>query len=86
MPSQAMLDQVTLTVNGVPVVVPSASSVAVAMMIAGQACRTSVTGEPRGPLCGMGICFECRLTIDGKVHCRSCQVMCEQGMEVNTEK
>jgi sarcosine oxidase subunit alpha len=81
-----MLDQVTLTVNGVPVVVPSASSVAVAMMIAGQACRTSVTGEPRGPLCGMGICFECRLTIDGKVHCRSCQVMCEQGMEVNTEK
>lgn len=22
--------------------------------------RTSVSGEPRGPLCGMGVCFECR--------------------------
>jgi aerobic-type carbon monoxide dehydrogenase small subunit (CoxS/CutS family) len=79
-------DQVTLTVNGMPVVVPLASTVAVAMMIAGQACRTSVNGEPRGPLCGMGICFECRATIDGKVHCRSCQVLCEPGMEVKTEK
>jgi D-hydroxyproline dehydrogenase subunit gamma len=86
MPSSVASDQVTLTVNGAPVVVPFAATVAVAMMIAGQACRTSVNGEPRGPLCGMGICFECRVTIDGKVHCRSCQVLCEQGMEVNTEK
>ncbi len=86
MSSQAVLNEVTLTVNGVPVVVRSAATVAVAMMIAGQACRTSVNGEPRGPSCGMGICFECRVTIDGKVHCRSCQVLCEEGMEVNTEK
>ncbi len=86
MPSQGALNEVTLTVNGVPVVVQSAATVAVAMMIAGQACRTSVNGEPRGPLCGMGICFECRVTIDGKIHCRSCQVLCEPGMEVNTEK
>ena len=27
---------------------------------------TSVTGEPRGPLCAMGVCFECRVTIDGR--------------------
>jgi aerobic-type carbon monoxide dehydrogenase small subunit (CoxS/CutS family) len=86
MPSPVESDQVAVKVNGVPVVVQSASTVAVAMMIAGQACRTSVNGEPRGPLCGMGICFECRVTIDGKVHCRSCQVLCEQGMEVSTEK
>jgi D-hydroxyproline dehydrogenase subunit gamma len=86
MPSPAVLNEVTLTVNGVPVVVQAASTVAVAMMIAGQACRTSVNGEPRGPLCGMGICFECRAIIDGRVHCRSCQVLCEPGMEVNTEK
>ncbi|MFZ0816998.1 MAG: (2Fe-2S)-binding protein [Candidatus Sulfotelmatobacter sp.] len=86
MPSPVLSDQVTLTINGMSIVVPSAATVAVAMMIAGQACRTSVNGEPRGPLCGMGICFECRVTIDGRVHCRSCQVLCEQGMEVNTEK
>ncbi|MFZ0292286.1 MAG: 2Fe-2S iron-sulfur cluster-binding protein [Candidatus Sulfotelmatobacter sp.] len=84
--SPVVPDQVTVTVNGVPVVVPSVSTVAVAIGIAGQACRRSMNGEPRGPLCGMGICFECRVTIDGKPHCRSCQVLCEQGMEVDTGK
>ena len=39
-----------------------------------EVCRTSVTGEPRGPLCGMGICFECRTTVDGREHVRSCQL------------
>jgi hypothetical protein len=81
-----MLSQVTVTVNGAPVVVPSGATVAVAVVLAGQACRVSVSGEPRGPLCGMGICFECRVMIGGKAHVRSCQVLCEPGMEVNTEK
>jgi D-hydroxyproline dehydrogenase subunit gamma len=80
-----MLDQITVAVNGIPVVVPSGTTVAVAMVIAGQACRTSVSGEPRGPLCGMGICFECRVDIGGIPHRRSCQVLCEQGMQVTTE-
>lgn len=79
-----MSEQVTVAVNGLPVTVPLGTSVAVAMMIAGQACRTSVNGLPRGPLCGMGICFECRVTINGQPHCRSCQILCEAGMEVRT--
>jgi predicted molibdopterin-dependent oxidoreductase YjgC len=81
-----MHSQVTVTVNGAPVVVPSGTTVAVAIVMAGQACRMSVSGEPRGPLCGIGICFECRVAIDGNPHVRSCQVLCEQGMEVATEK
>ncbi|MFZ0864981.1 MAG: 2Fe-2S iron-sulfur cluster-binding protein [Candidatus Sulfotelmatobacter sp.] len=81
-----MLSQVTVTVNGSPVLAPPGATVAVAVAIAGQACRTSVTGEPRGALCGMGICYECRVTINGKPHCRSCQVLCEAGMEVKTDE
>ncbi|MBZ5679841.1 MAG: (2Fe-2S)-binding protein [Acidobacteriia bacterium] len=81
-----MPSQVTLTVNGAPVAVPLGATVAVAMAIAGEACRTSVTGEPRGPLCGMGICFECRVTINGRPHCRSCQIECETDMEVRTDQ
>ena len=81
-----MPNEVRLTVNGSPVVVLEGSTVAVAMMIAGQACRTSVSGEPRGPLCGMGICFECRATINGKQHSRSCQIVCEPGMDVRTDE
>ena len=38
--------------------------------------RRSVTGEPRAPLCGMGVCAECRVTIDGRVQL-SCQVETE---------
>jgi sarcosine oxidase subunit alpha len=79
-----MLSQLTVTVNGAPVSVPSGTTVAVAVVLAGQACRMSVSGEPRGPLCGMGICFECRVAVDGSPHVRSCQTMCEQGMQINT--
>jgi hypothetical protein len=44
-----------------------------------------VTGQLRGPLCGMGICFECRLTIDGLPQRASCQTFCRTGMEVRTD-
>jgi len=81
-----MSDPVRLTVNGTPITVPTGSSVAVAMMIAGAASRTSVTGEPRSALCGIGICFECRVMINGRPHCRSCQILCQAGMDVRTNE
>jgi D-hydroxyproline dehydrogenase subunit gamma len=75
----------SLTINGVPLQVARGTTVAAAILIAGQPeFRTSVTGQPRGPLCGMGICFECRVTIDGLAHARSCQILCEDGMKVAT--
>lgn len=81
-----MRSQVTLTVNGASVCVPSGASVAVAVAVAGQPCRKSVTGEPRAALCGMGICFECRVAINGRPHSRSCQILCETGMEVSAHE
>jgi D-hydroxyproline dehydrogenase subunit gamma len=77
-----MHEQISVFVNGAPVTVAQGTTAAVAMMIAGTECRTSVSGEPRRPLCGMGICFECRAEIDGVPHRRSCQVTCEPGMEI----
>jgi sarcosine oxidase subunit alpha len=74
-------------VNETPVSVPSGSTVAVAVLEAGVSTfRRSVTGELRGPLCGMGICFECRVTVDGVAHVRSCQTLCENGMDVRTDE
>jgi D-hydroxyproline dehydrogenase subunit gamma len=73
-----------LKVNDVSVTVAPGTTVAAAILVAGAPARRSVTGEPRGPLCGMGICFECRATIDGIPHRRSCQILCAQGMEVRT--
>jgi predicted molibdopterin-dependent oxidoreductase YjgC len=74
--------QVSLTVNGRPMQVSAGTSVAAAVMMAGEPCRFSVEGEARGPLCGMGICMECRVTVNGVSHQRSCQLLCADGMEV----
>lgn len=80
-----MPEPIPVTVNGLAVAVAPGTSVAAAMMIAGVGCRTSVNGELRGPLCGMGICFECRAEIDGVTHCRSCQITCVSGMNIKTD-
>jgi predicted molibdopterin-dependent oxidoreductase YjgC len=82
-----MADQVTLNIDGRPVSVPAGTVVAAAFAQAGHArFRRSVTGQARAPLCGMGVCFECRVTINGQAHVRSCQTACEQGMEVRTDE
>ncbi len=79
-----MRNEIALKVNGTHIVVPPGATVAVAVALAGQVCRKSASGAPRGPLCGMGICFECRVAINGQPHCRSCQAFCEEGMDVRT--
>jgi len=75
---------ITLRVNGQAIRVPAGASVAAAILQAGVPSRTSVTGEPRTALCGMGICEECRATINGKRHARSCQRIATEGMEILT--
>ena len=74
----------SVTVDGATVTVGAGTTVAVAVLMAGQATRLSIAKEPRAPLCGMGICFECRVTIDGVPHQRSCQIVCAPGMNVQT--
>jgi aerobic-type carbon monoxide dehydrogenase small subunit (CoxS/CutS family) len=82
-----MTDTIELKVNGSPIKVPAGTIVAAAISLAGHdRFRRSVTGEARGPLCGMGICMECRVTINGRPRCRSCQTLCAAGMEVRTDE
>ena len=65
---------------------PVGATVAAAILNTGSGgMRRSVSGGWRGPLCGMGICYECRVTIDGVAQARSCQVLCREGMEVRTD-
>lgn len=80
-------DALHVEVDGNFITVPARSTVAVAVLLAGNdRFRRSVTGEPRGPLCGMGICFECRVTIDGSGQARSCQIICQEGMRIRTDE
>jgi len=73
-----------ISINGEPLEVPPDATVAVALTIAQQACRISVLHEERGPLCAMGICFECRVTIDGIPDRLACQTLCRHNMDVRT--
>ena len=82
-----MNDVFTVHIDGKPVAVSSGAMVSTAVAAAGiDFFRRSVTGQPRGPLCGMGVCFECRVTIDGRQHVRSCQTLCAPGMKIRTEQ
>ncbi|HEX4065738.1 MAG TPA: (2Fe-2S)-binding protein [Acidobacteriaceae bacterium] len=77
-------EPIELAVNGKPVVVQPGTTVAAAILMNGAGTRTSVSGEMRAPLCGMGICFECRAWIDGEAHRKSCQILCRPGMDVRS--
>jgi D-hydroxyproline dehydrogenase subunit gamma len=75
-------EELRVFVNGHAVSVPAGASVAVAILQAGVPFRISVSGEPRSALCAMGICEECRATVDGLPHVRTCQRIAADRMEI----
>jgi predicted molibdopterin-dependent oxidoreductase YjgC len=77
---------VGLTVDGVPQRAWAGQTVAAALVAAGRwpLRRNPVSGEVRGPFCGMGICLECEVTIDGRPDSRSCTTQVADGMRVGT--
>jgi D-hydroxyproline dehydrogenase subunit gamma len=80
-------ERVEFTVDGERVEAAPGESVAAALINAGVwAFRRSVQGEDRGPVCGMGICHECRVTIDGVPHRRACLIPVSPEMEVRTRE
>ncbi len=82
-----MPESVALSVDGRAVASERGITVAAALENAGAAaCRASVTGPRRAALCAMGVCFECRVTIDGIAHRRACMEMVREGMAIETGK
>lgn len=74
--------RVNLHIDGQPVAVPMGCTVAVALAISGNGVsRMSVRGQARAPLCGMGVCQECRVSVDGQRQL-ACQTLCTEGMQV----
>ena len=80
--------RVRVSIDGQAVEVDAGTTVAAALVLAGarSGTRVSVGGEPRAALCGMGVCQECRVTIDGRAHALACQTHCRDGQTVRTEK
>jgi D-hydroxyproline dehydrogenase subunit gamma len=80
-----MPEIISVTVNGVSVAVPRGATALAAVFVAGGwSVRRSVSGAVRGPLCGMGVCFECRATVNRRRYARTCQILCTPGMDIRT--
>jgi NADPH-dependent 2,4-dienoyl-CoA reductase/sulfur reductase-like enzyme len=62
---------------------PVGHTVAAALTAAGiRAFRRTTRDEPRGVFCGMGVCFDCLVTIDGVPHQRACMSELRAGMRI----
>ena len=77
---------VTITLDGVPLQAYLGETIAGALLANGRrAWRHTDVGEPRGLFCGMGICFDCVVTVDGIAGVRACLTPVAEGMVVETE-
>ena len=77
----------TITLDGRPVVAYAGETVATVLIAEGHsAMRTTAGGEPRGVFCGMGVCFDCLVVVDGVPNTRACMVFVADGMDVRRQE
>ena len=86
LPEESAGDTVRLVVDGRAVVAQRGDTVAAVLLLAGVAAlrRTPKSASPRGVYCGMGVCFDCLVTIDGEGSRQACLVPVAEGMTVET--
>ncbi|WP_150244083.1 (2Fe-2S)-binding protein [Nocardiopsis quinghaiensis] len=78
--------RVPVTLDGRRVLVRSGTSVAAALLEQGHwNFRVNrVSGQGRGPYCGMGVCLECEVTVNERTHVRACLERVCEGMRIGT--
>jgi len=79
--------KVKITVNGEQIQAFKGETVLAALIASGhKALKTNpVSQKPRGALCGMGICFECAVTVNGVPNTRACMTEVQEGMVIETD-
>jgi len=75
----------SITVDGEAVAAYPGETVATALLAAGRRTfRHTDHGAPRSLFCGMGVCFDCLVTVDGQPDVRACMTTVRAGMTVET--
>jgi len=76
---------VEIVVDGRSIQAREGQPLAIALLEAGVRPfrRTPVSGEPREPVCLMGVCFECLVDVDEQRNVQSCMVEVRAGMRVD---
>lgn len=76
---------IRVTVDGQPLVAYEGETIATTLMASGKKVfRHTHTGAPRGIFCGIGLCYDCTVTIDGIRTVRACVTPVGEGMNVST--
>lgn len=80
--------KVTLSVNGKPVPAYRGETLLAALIAAGYKGlkKSPLKKSPRGALCGMGVCFECMVSVNGEPNIRSCMTEVEDQMKVEIDE
>jgi len=77
---------VSIRIDGRPTVAYEGETVAAAVMAdGGLALRDTGASDPRGYFCGMGVCFECVMVVDGVPQTRSCVTWVRDGMTIQRQ-
>lgn len=78
----------TFLFDGTPTPYVPGQSIGAALTAAGvRSWRTTrVQGRPRGLFCGIGVCFDCLVVVDGRPNERACLVIAAPGMSVESQE
>ena len=78
---------IEFTFNGEKIDAITGQSVAAALLAANQRTlrKTRFNNNYRGVFCGIGVCFDCLVVIDGITNQRACLIEAKPGMKVQTQ-
>ncbi|MFC5745530.1 (2Fe-2S)-binding protein [Actinomadura rugatobispora] len=75
-----------VTVDGRPVDGVEGQTIAGVLLAAGRrSWREGPSGTPRGVFCGIGVCFDCLVTVNGRRDVRACRRRARDGDEITTQ-
>ncbi len=78
--------QIIVQINGQPVTAFEGETIAAVLLAENRRIfrHTGKTGAPRGLFCGMGMCYDCLVTVDGVPHVRACVTPVVEAMLIET--
>ena len=78
---------IEFTFDGEKIEAITGQSVAAALLAANQRAlrKTRFNNNDRGVFCGIGVCFDCLVVIDGITNQRACLIEAKPGMRVQTQ-
>lgn len=80
-------ERFTIELDGQPVEAEAGQTIAATLIASGHRSwrTTRGAGEPRGVFCGIGICFDCLATVNGRPNVRACLAEARPGDVVTTQ-